>query len=137
MYKVIKQQFINFLIYTSVMLLFATIRHSEGFTLNMYSEPVFLFSCIVFICSTLVILAGQKIFRQSQFIIYLLPQIIGFLLLTYITIGNKINGYSSIGYGIDELVWSFLIITALLNVIAYFASNHDRHLSKTRKNISC
>jgi magnesium-transporting ATPase (P-type) len=121
MYNVIKQQFFNFLVYTSVSLLFVVIRHGDGFTWNIYSEPVLIFSCVIFACSTLIILAGLRIYKKSGIIIYLLPDLIGFSILALITLGNKSNGFA-IGYGVDELLWGFLVITTMLNIRAYSSS---------------
>lgn len=126
MSNIIRQQLINFLLYASMGLLYGFFQYSEGLTLNVYIIPIFIFSCLILVCSTLLIYGGEKIYKKPHLVIYIMPQLIGFLYLIFVTIMN--NGYP-IGYGIDEILWGFLVISTLLNVRAYFA----RKMSKQTK----
>jgi hypothetical protein len=120
MIRIVKLQLINFIIYTLISLIFGSYLFTDEFNIdNISTIPILLFGCLIFLSSTMIIFIGNKIYKRDTLIIYLMPQLIGFLILIIITIGNKINNYS-IGYYIDEFLWVFLTITTLLNFCAYF-----------------
>ena len=119
--KLIKQQFINFLVYVSVGLIYGLYINSESLT---YILPIFVFSCLLFIASTLLIYGCQRIFKKMNLIIYLIPQLIGLSILIFILISNRNIGYI-IGYGIDGILWGFQLFSTLLNIRTYFAYKND------------
>ena len=118
MINLIRQQVINLIIYLSTSLGFSFFRH--GFPSNSYILPIIILCFSYFICSSLIIYNGVK-FKGSQLFIFLIPQLLGLSILVLIALDNKYNGYI-IGYGIDEILWGFLVISTLLNIRAYFAS---------------
>lgn len=117
MKNIIKQQFINFLIYCCIGLLYLSYPFANGFTLTGDMGQICIFSLLLFISSTFIIYFGEIVFKKRHILIYLTPQLIGLLFLLFIAIKN--NGFN-IGYGIDEILWGFLVLSSLLNSIAYF-----------------
>lgn len=113
--SLIRQQFINFLIYTIIGVIYAFYIQPEGLT---YLIPVVIFCFLLFICSVFLIHGGQKVFKKINLVIYLIPQLIGLLILISIIVNNWNIGYF-IGYGIDEILWGFLVVSTLLNIITY------------------
>jgi hypothetical protein len=116
--NLIRQQFINFLIYTTIGVSYGFYIHPEGLT---YITPIFIFSCLLFIFSVFLIYYGQMVFKKMNLVIYLIPQLIGLLILISITVRNWSIGYF-IGYGIDGILWGFLVVSTLLNIRTYYST---------------
>ncbi|MDF2435819.1 MAG: hypothetical protein K0Q95_195 [Bacteroidota bacterium] len=109
MKKIIKYHFLNYIVYSLILVLYYC--YVKGWD---YVLEILIFSSLTLITSILINYLSLKIFRRHYIVPFFIPQLIGLAFLSLIAISNgKFD--NNFGYGIDEMLWTFLIATTLLN----------------------
>lgn len=116
--SLIKSQFFNYIIYTTLAGLYALLDEGGAGTFGILFFPVILFTVLVFLYNMSFTFLGQFIFGCRRYLVWslLTPQIIAFLLFGSI----KLNSVYIIDRDFDPFLYGFLIVTGILNVLTFF-----------------
>jgi hypothetical protein len=115
--NIVQDQLVNFVIYTFIALVYNYVEFDGDLMVSPYFLPMVTFSILLLMSSITMIYLGQRITNHILLTLFL-PQILGLFILIFIAISNRRGGYL-LGYGIDEILWSALLITSLLNLRIY------------------